>query len=369
MRRGVLVTLLLFFTPLLYGVDYYEHDFRDSNNTFHIRASLNPKSNELQLNIFDQTWDVMPTHVQDNYAYGSIYFDAYYNFETWKIGIFADQSASIYLNDGFIQTLYQSNNDFNTFLHNSTINTQLSKTDIDGFTNYYDIKGLYLQKLLSLSPYHTISAKVKFFVSDDIQNVDINGYNTQERFVANLEYYYRKENYISHRTSDETTSKGYGYSIDLEYIYNKERLYIYAGLLNIGGIIYWDNISKMTYFFDSQTVYVGADGYNHRKPFGVGKYEDNVKYKQYLPMFYKGTIDYALYSFLSIGNNLSGYKDVVFNEPYVTLKVYNSRYKVGYMYEANTAIFAAYFQHFKVEISNNFSFSQQVMQAKVHIWF
>jgi hypothetical protein len=39
------------------------------------------------------------------------------------------------------------------------------------------------------------------------------------------------------------------------------------------------------------------------------------------------------------------------------------------MYEAKTVIFGANFNHFQVEISNNFSFSQQVMQAKVHIWF
>jgi len=368
LRGSVFIALSLFFTSL-YSVEYYEHDFRDINNTFHIRASLNPKSNKLQLNIFDQHWDIMPTHIQDNYAYGSIYFDAYYAYETLKLGVFAEKSASIYLNDGFVQTLFQSNNDFNTFLHNSSINTQLSKTDIDGYTNYYDIKGFYLQKLFLLNKYHTLSTKLKFFVSDDVQNVDINGYNTQDRFLANLEYYYRKKNYISHRTADETTAKGYGYSIDLEYIYNKEKLYIYAGLLNLGGIIYWDDISKMSYIFDSQTVYIGDDGYSHRKPFGIGRYEDHINYKQHLPMFYRASIDYAFYDYLSVGNNLSGYKDVVFNEPYITFRVYNSRYKVGYMYEANTAIFAAYFQHFKVEISNNFSFSQQVMQAKVHIWF
>ena len=367
-RRGVILTLLLF-TQVLFGIDYYEYDFRDRNNTYHARASFNPKSNKLQLNIFDNKWSVLPTHTQNNCAYGGVYYDFYYNYESYKIGIFRQEEALIYLNDGFIQTLYQSNNDFNTFLHKNNLNTQITDTKIEGYINYYKLKGMYLQKVFQLNKEQALSAKLKLFIADDGQEANINGHNTQQRFVANLNYYYRAKNYISKRTSSYTTSDGYGYSLDLEYIYNKEALYIYAGLLNIGGIIYWDGISQMYYNFDSQTVYLGDDGYNHRKAFGIGYYKDGVKHQQHLPIFYRASIDYQFLNFFSLGNNISGYKDVIFNEPYVTIKLYNSRYKVGYMYEGKTAIFAAYFKYFKVEISNNFSFSQQIMQAKVHIWF
>jgi len=358
-----------FFTTTLYGVQYYQYDFRDHNNTFHIKGLLDPKSNKLKLNIFDHTWESMPLYAKDNYAFGGLYFDAYYVYNGYKIGAFSEERASIYFNDGFVKTLYSSNSDFNTFLHMDDIYTKIDPTLLKGSTNAYKIKGAYLEKIFQIQQNHFLSAKLKLYVADDVQNLVIEGTNTQERFQGTLEYYYCKENYVSGRTSEETTSQGYGYSMDLAYIYNKEKLYIYAGLFNIGGVIYWNNISKMEYVFDSDTVYVGEDGYNHRKPFGIGSYQDNVSYTQYLPLFYRASFDYALFENFSFGNNLSGYRSVVFNEPYVTMKLYNTRWKLGYMYEAKTVMFGAYFNHFQVEISNNFSFSQQVMQAKVHIWF
>jgi len=359
----------LFFTTTLYSVEYYEYDFRDKNNTFHIRGLLNPKSNQLKLNIFDDSWDSMPVYAKDNYAFGGIYFDTYYMFDGYKLGLFAEERATIYFNDGFVKTLYYADNDFNTFLHMDDIYTKVDPTFLKGDTNAYKIKGVYLGKVFQIKQHHFLSAKLKLYVADDVQNLFIEGTNTQERFQGTLKYYYCEENYVSNRTSDEETSQGYGYSVDIEYIYNKEKLYIYAGLLNVGGVIYWSNISKMEYTFDSKTIYLGEDGYNHRKPFGVGKYQDNVSYTQYLPLFYRASLDYALFENFSIGNNLSGYKDVVFNEPYLSFALYKSRWKLGYMYEAKTVIFGANFNHFQVEISNNFSFSQQVMQAKVHIWF
>ena len=368
MKRFALWAAFLLSFQDCFALEYLENDFRDTNNSLHIRGSFTPKSNQLKLNVFENDWDVIPTYKKNNVAFGSIYFDVYYNFDTFKIGIFSEESAEIKLNDGFVEILYAANNDFNTFLHYSTINTKISKTAISGDANYYKTEGLYVQKLFKLSKNNYLSAKIKLHYGKNLEKIAVNGQNTQSRFNAKLDYYYSNKNYIS-KHNNNNSSSGYGYSIDVEYIYNKEKLYIYAGLFNIESKLYWRGVERMEYSFDSKTTYRGSDGYNHRRPFGIGKYSGDVNYVQSLPMFYKGSLDYQLNNNFSIGDNLDGYQSVYFNEVYLTARLYNSRYKVGYMYEAKTFIFAAYFNHFKVEISNNFSFSQNVMQAKLHLWF
>ena len=311
----------------------------------------------------------MPNHTQNNIAFGTVYADVYYAFESFKIGAFYEQTALVELNDGFIETLFYAKNDFNTFLHLDTINTQLRDVTLEGSANYYKTKGMYIQKIFSVQHTHFISLKAKLLLSDEIQDIKLDGSNTQARFEAGFDYYYRTKNYVSHNEGGSDSSYGYGYGFDLEYIYNNEALYIYAGLLNIGATLYWDGINKMHYDFDSKTIYLGKDGYNHRKPFGVGYYKYDINYKQDLPMFYRGSLNYEFNTIVSLGANLNGYKEYYFNELYCNIKLYNTRWKVGYINEASTLIFGAYFDHFNVEISNNFSFSQQVMQAKIDFWF
>ena len=364
-----LASLFLSFGSTLFAIDYLENDFRDINNTTHIRGILNPKSDNLALNVFEYEWVVMPQHKKNNTAFGTLYFDMYYNFNSFKLGVFEERTSSIEANSGFIQTWYKSSKDFNIFLHKNDIGQEIDYTDISGDVNYYDTRGVYLQKVFSLNQYNFLSVKLKFYYANDIQNITLDGYNTKDRFQASFDYYYSDKNYISNNDDHDKNYNGYGYGFDVEYIYNKDKLYIYAGLLNIGGHINWKGISKMHYDFDSETIYLGEDGYNHKRPFGVGKYSYNINYNQELPLFYRGSFDYKVTNNISIGNNLNGYNSVVFNEVYLNTKIYHGRYKVGYIYEIKSFIFGAYFKYFKVEISNNFGLSNKVMQAKLHLYF
>ena len=310
----------------------------------------------------------MPEHQENNTAFGSIYFDLYYNFKDFKIGVFEERTTAIEMNNGFIETWYKADKDFNVLLHKSDIGSEISYDSILGEANYYHTRGIYIQKVFSLGKYNFLAVKLKYNLAKDIQYLQLNGYNTQNQFQASFDYYYSDENYISHNNMHDKDYKGSGFGLDIEYIFNYKKFYFYAGLLNIKSYIKWKSITKMHYDFDSVTVYKGSDGYNHRKPFGSGKYSYDVDYRQKLPMFYHSAINYEINDYLSIGDNLEGYRSTTFNEIYLNTKILNSRYKIGYIYEAKNLTFGAYFNHLKVEISNRFSYSNKLLQAKITLY-
>lgn len=368
-KRGVFALLFFSLSLLADNIPYYKHDFREENAIFYLKGSFYPKTNRLALDTFEKEWDVLPQFKQNNIAYGTLYGDVHYNIESWKIGAFYENGMFLSFNKGFGETWYKTNKDFNTLLHFQNINTQLESTQISGKGLYYKIGGLFVYKYFKPVDNHYIGMKLKVFGSDEVQDIKLSGLNTQQRFIGAFDYWYKQKNYISKRDVTADAPNGYGYSVDLEYIYSNEFLYLYGGVMNVTGKIYYDSATKMHYDFDSQTTYRGQDGYNHRRPFGKGYYKDQ-HYSINMPIYYRGVLDIAPKSSFSIGDNMEGYKDAVFNELYLTVQPLSFiRLKTGYIYEAKTAVFGVYLKHFSMEISNNFSFSQQVLQANVHVWF
>lgn len=368
-KRSLYALLFLPFILCSRQIDYYKNDFRERNDTFHLKASFYPKSNQLKLDTFEEKWNVIPRFKRNNIAFGTLYGDIHYNFGSVKAGVFYENGMFVSFNKGFGKTWYATDKDFNTLLHFQNINTQLEPTPISGEGIYYKIGGVFLQKSFKLAQYHFFALKLKLFGSDEVQDITLGGLNTKERFIGAFDYYYKRHNYISKRQATAKAIDGYGYSIDVEYIYNNDFLYLYGGIMNLGGRIYYDSVTRMHYEFDSQTVYKGEDGYNHRKPFGSGYYKDDEFYVD-MPTYYKGVIDIAPNRFFSFGDNIEGYKKTVFNELYISLQPFSRvRLKSGYIFEAKTAVFGIYFRNISMEISNNFSFSQQIMQANIHVWF
>jgi len=369
LKRSFLIASLSLLSSNLFSFDYYKHNFLDSNNTYHFRANANPKSNILYFNTFEKDWQNLPDHKEENIAFGTAYADLYYTFENYKFGTFWEKSATIAMDEGLIQTWYYANKDFNTLLHMQDIGNNISATSINGNANYYESYGIYLQKTLSLNNENFLSLKMNLLFPKNMQNLTVAGYNTSTRFVGSFDYYYSDKNHISKSLEKTNNAKGYGYGIDIEYIYKTEKLYIYGGLLNVGGKIHWSGLTKMHYDLDSKTVYLGSDGFNHRKPFGVGKYEYNVDYTQTLPLFYQASLDYKIGRYFSFGNNLNGYKNVIFQEPYITCKIVENRLKLGYIYDAKRLVFGFFMKHLKLEFSNKIGPANRAITVNLHIYF
>lgn len=368
-KRSLYALLFLPFFLFAQNIPYFKHDFREKDDTYHIKASFYPKTNRLELDTFEQDWDVMPQFKQDNIAFGTLYGDIHYNLGSIKFGAFYENAMFISFDKGFGETWFKTDKDFNTLLHFEDINTKLEATPIGGKGLYYKIGGLFLQKSFEPLQDHFVALKLKVFGSDELQEIALGGFNTQERFIGAFDYYYKRENHISKKSATADELNGYGYSVDLEYIYNDEHLYLYGGLMNLLGTIHYNSATKMHYEFDSKTIYKGEDGYNHRRPFGKGYYKD-TKHKIEMPMYYRGVVDVAPKSFFSFGDSIEGYKKELFNELYITMRFATAmRIKVGYIYEAKTSVFGVYFKNFSAEITNNFSFSQQIMQANIHVRF
>lgn len=366
-KRSLLCVALLFLLSNSVNASYLKNDFRDDANTTHVRGFVELLSDKLVPNIFEKEWQEMPSHNKQNNAFGEVYFDIYHNFTNFKFGILREQKLKTTINDGFIQTWYYAEKDFTTLLSKSDIGDNLDTIDIEANLNYYDTDGLFIQKIIPFEEHHFLSIKIKFYSATEMQYLDLKGYNSSSRFELGYDYYYAQKNYISKNEDNNKIYTGLGFGVDLEYIYNDDSFYIYGGILNIGSFIEWKNITLMHYDFDSSTKYLGEDGYYHLKAFGIGYYKFDVDYRQKIPMQYRASLDYSVNDDFSLGSNSSGYKDVIFNELYMTHSIYGDRYKVGYMIETENASFGAYFKYISLEISNNFEMSFRSIQASYHI--
>lgn len=370
-KRGIYNLVFTFLVLFDYGnsKDFFDNDFRDKySNYVVLDASLDAKSNNLPLNIFDKKWYNLPQHKKDNYAFINFESKFYSKINSFNIGAFYQRFYQIYINDGFIKTWYEADKNFFKLLLNKDINNSLPNTPIKGDANHFISKGIFIQNILEIDSNHYFSSKIKLHSTSELQYIKVRGNTNQERFTAGFDYYYSKKNLISKRDNNQS-AKGKGYSIDLEYLYEENNLYGYFGVFNIYSHIYWSGISLMHYDFDSQVIYRGDDGYNHYKPFGVGYYKENQKFKQTLPMYYKAAIKYKINELLSVGNNIDLYDKVFYNEFYTILNFEHGKYKIGYIDKTNDFILGASFRYFALELTKNPQTSNNMIKGNLRFSF
>lgn len=367
MKKNIFIIILLLSSINIYALSHYSNDFRDINNSINITYTLDGRSTTLAFDTFENEDASNPKYENQNYAFAEHYYDLYYNFSTFKVGVFKEELGEISINSGLMETVLNVQKDFFKLLRAKTINNDLEKSIISGDANYYNTEGFFLQKIFSYNQTHFLSVKLKIHYADELQNIQINGETNSEHFRGSFDYYYANENYITNGETQSNPTKGRGYGIDLEYIYQKDNIYLYLGAFNVGSYIYWDNVTYMHYDLDSQTIYKGADGYNHARPFGIGKYEYNISFKQKLPEFYKSSIDYTVGNNISVGYNLNIYNNISTNEPTVSYSSKYLEYKLGYIYENNELIFGAYTKYMKLEISNSFGAANNIVRANIKL--
>ena len=126
----------------------------------------------------------------------------------------------------------------------------------------------------------------------------------------------------------------------------------------------------MHYSFNSNTVYIGDDGYKHNRPFGVGYYKYNQKYTQKISPYIKTKLIYKLYPNTYIGDLVDIYKNFYANELFITQKYSIFNFKLAYILENKIAIFGFSTNNYNIEISNKFSTSDTVLKLnyKIKLW-
>ncbi len=363
------VILFLLLSSQLFSLSYYSYDFRDVNATFNFNLALDAKSDKLPFNIFDQEWKTIPDHQKSNNAFGQVYSDIYVDYGGLKLGVFGEKLAKIDINDGFVELIYQAQKDFARLLADKDIYKILEEKPIVGKGNSYEAYGLFVQKVFNIHPHHYLSAKLKLNYAKELEYIKVDGYTSSKKFTAMLDYIYSSKNLISKGENTSDTPVGIGYGLDIEYIYNNEKLYVYLGAFNLASYIYWDKVTLMHYDFDSEVIYKGEDGYNHYRPFGRGEYKYNISFTQKLPSYYKASLNYELFDNFAIGNNVKVYQNLYVLEPYINAKIYTGRYKLGYEIQSRTVLVGAYFKNIHLEISNKFGPSNTILNARCRISF
>ncbi len=368
----------------LNAMNFLSNDFRVDTNSTNFSLFLDAKSDKLTFDVFERDWEYIPSNEKNNAAHGNIYFDIYKDYDGLRLGLFSQQQADVEINNGFLQTWYYAGQDFESLLLSDNLNEKIDNLPVSGSGNHYDSYGLYIQKVLDLSDNHYLSLKLKLYISDELHNIDINGETNSSRFTAGLDYYYNKKNLITKDELSSPSSYGIGYGIDVEYIYNLDELYVYLGGFNLGSKIYYKNVTKMHFDFDSKRIYVGEDGYNHYKPFGVGYYEKDMSFVQSLKAYYKTAINYEVYDNLFLGYDLDIYSSMTFNGFNIGTQIYESKYKLSYAVENKILAFGAYFKNieipllydtkislkaFNLELTNKFSTSGNYMAGACRVSF
>ncbi len=326
---------------------------------------LDLKSDSLKLNTFDKKWQTLPKHQNKNSAIAKLSYRIDYKRGSYKLSFFKKRELEMMVNDGFIQTWYEVDKNFNKLLRSEDIGKKIPKFNIIGWLNYYDIKGVALQKSFFYKN-HNFFITANLFKAKDMQYLRVCGKNSKY-FKTSFDYYYSNKNYISKNKNHDNIYSGKGWGVDISYLYKSLKYTFFISVLNINSFIDWKSITFMHYDFNSNTIYKGSDGYNHKKPFGKGYYKYNIDYKQKIPIQKKIIFEYKIKENIIIGDKLELYKQVNFNQIYTQFNYHNISYKVGALYKDRVLLFGIKYKYFYIDISNNLNTNNRVISCFLKI--
>jgi len=263
--------------------------------------------------------------------------------EYQNFGIKYESDGIIKINRGFIQTWYYASSDFNTLLKRSDIGYYITTPEIFGVMNYSEYYGFYYHQT-----FKGVNVYFNFLKGNRLIYIKTTGSNTKNRFLADLEFYYSGKNFITNTYNGDDFS-AYGFGIDITKEGKYKDFYFRGGVYNIFGFIDWKSVNYMYYHFDSNTTYVGEDGYLHQKPFGVGYYKKDINFYQKLPLFFKYNFEYksrfGLEGIYSLNNR--------FNLPYFRYFIHRFFVKIGIVLENKNIFFGFGKRNWSVEFSRD----------------
>jgi len=335
---------------------------------YKIEADLNLYSDKLKLNIFEDKWDKIPSYEPLNRAvdFSYISVSTFDNNKNYEFGYRYRSEGYIAVNKGFIETWYYASNDFDTLLKMKDVGYYIDEPEIYGILNYLETDSLFYKIALKGNG-SGLFATLNLFRGRSIEYMEVTGFNEEKHFVADIDYYFSDKNFLTSIEDENKDSEGYGLGFDIEFLsLNNQRFNFFAGFYNLGAFIQWKGITRLVYHFDSNTKYVGEDGYYHYRPFGVGRYYFNSSYRQRVPFYGKYKLSYKLYPDFTIGDSAFwNDKGVNFNQLYI--KSHNL--KLGYVVENKNFVFGVYGKSFQIELSKNLDTNGKYIKLSSEIEF
>jgi len=325
------------------------------------KAEANLYSDQLKFDVFNDKWDSLPSKKEMNHLIDHSYFQASYSQNGYVFGMDYFSDGIVKLNRGFIETWYYGENNFFTILKKSDLGYYVTDPSLYALMNYSEYVSVFAGKRFE---FKNSSFQVRFHILKGVKlhYIKLTGSNTNDRFLADLEYYYTDENILTGDYNNQS-SDSIGTKIDISYRYKKGRWEFFAGADNILGFIKWKNIAYMYYNFDSNTKYIGDDGYYHYRPFGVGKYTYGVTYTQKLPYFINYAFSYSFSKHFKIGDegiySYGGYYNLFYG-------LYR-HFKFGYIPENGNIVLGTVWNGFKLELSNNIKEHSTLIKALLEI--
>jgi hypothetical protein len=327
---------------------------------FSFESEINLFSDKLYFDVFNDKWKTLPSKEPLNRALDFSFMKIEIEDKNTALGYSYNSNAIIKINKGFIETWYYASNDFNVLLKKSDIGYYITEPKIYGVLNYSQFEKIYIKK-----NFINFNIYFNFLRGKQLQFMKINGKNTQNRFIADLSYYYTDKNIVTHLYEDDDYYGGEGFSFDIEGVVKKNNYVFNLGIYNLFGFINWRSITFMEYHFDSNTKYVGEDGYYHYKPFGIGRYKTDVNFFYRLPVFIKYSLERNLKKDYFLGVNGLFTEGVNFNEMYIGYKYF----LVGYIPQTKYYIFGIKTRHFGLKISNDIKFHSKTIVCSLKINF
>ena len=338
------------FTNLLFPLSLFSTTFTTDINLY---------SDKLYFDIFNTKWETIPSKEKMNRAIDFSSIALSEQKDNIVFGYKFKSEGSLRINKGFIETWYYALSDFETLSKKNDIGYYVDEPIIYGKLVYYQTDNLFLSKI-----YKNFTFTTNFIKGKQLQYMLVNGTNTKDRFQTDVNYFYTDQNFLTKNKDDDNFYTGYGLSFDIEFKLKKENILFNMGLYNLFGFINWQSISYLEYHFNSETKYIGDDGYYHYKPFGIGKYKIDSNFHQELPTFLKFSTIYNM-NYFKIGNNSIYQNDAKFNKVFIILK----HLKIGYLLETKDISYGIDTEKYKFEISQNIKNHTKSIQLFVKVKF
>jgi len=318
---------------------------------FSIKGDVNIYSNKLYLNVFDSKWNKIPSNKSMNRVIDYSNITLSINKKDYSYGIGYFDEGVVKVNKGFIQTWYYATQNFNTLLKKSDVGYYITESNIYALVNYSQFQALFIQNNLKY-----FNIRFSFLRGKVIQYMKINGKNTKNHFITDLNYYYSDKNLLMTNYLKSNDYKGLGYSLDITVLKKFNSYDIFLGFFNILGAIEWKDIVLMRYHFDSNTKYIGKDGYYHYRSFGEGRFI-KTNFYQKLPFYLKYKIKKKFKKFFleDEGMYSSGAR-------FDTLFIGKKIFKIGYTLQVKNIVFGLNTKHFNIELSNNIKYHSKFIR-------
>jgi len=326
--------------------------------TITIKGDFEAYSDKLKFDIFDHKWNNIPSDRPLNRAF--VFGDSSLSFENEDVffGISYAIVGNVKINKGFIETWYYAENDFNTLLKKSDVGYYITDPEIYGKMNYAKFQSFFIGK-----NFNDFQIKLSFLKGKVLQYMDVKGSNLKNRFLMDLKYYYNDKNILMDIYPKSYETKSNGISINIEYKKDFGNYNFFIGAYNLFGFIRWYDVMLMQYHFDSNTKYIGDDGYYHYRPFGSGEFI-KTNFFQKLPFFLKYNIAKSKKN-IFYGINGTYSNNEVFNEMFVGY----DKFKIGYVIESKNFIIGYINKNFEIDISDTLKVSSRLIKIKFKINF